>query len=79
MCARFLTEKKEGSLRGKYGDISIKGSSNRAILPEPKSYYLHACSELLYVWVGWCSGRDSNPGLRLERPEYLVHAYACLT
>ena len=22
----------------------------------------------------WCSGRDSNPGLRLERPEYLVHA-----
>ena len=57
MCARFLTEKKEGSLRGKYGDISIKGSSNRAILPEPKSYYLHACSELLYVWVGWCSGR----------------------
>jgi hypothetical protein len=22
----------------------------------------------------WCSGRDLNPGLRLERPEYLVHA-----
>jgi hypothetical protein len=23
----------------------------------------------------WCSGRDSNPGLRLERPEYLTGLY----
>ena len=23
----------------------------------------------------WCSGRDLNPGLRLERPEYLAELY----
>jgi hypothetical protein len=23
----------------------------------------------------WCSDRDSNPGLRLERPEYLTGLY----
>ena len=23
----------------------------------------------------WCSGRDSDPGLRLERPEYLTGLY----
>ena len=23
----------------------------------------------------WCSGRDLNPGLRLERPEYLAGLY----
>lgn len=27
-----------------YGDISIKDSSNRTILPEPESYYLHVCA-----------------------------------
>ena len=25
--------------------------------------------------VFWCSGRDSNPGLRLERPKYLTGLY----
>ena len=25
--------------------------------------------------VLWCSGRDSNPGLRLERPKYLTGLY----
>jgi hypothetical protein len=25
--------------------------------------------------VFWCSGRDSNPGLRLERPKYLARLY----
>ena len=25
--------------------------------------------------ASWCSGRDSNPGLRLERPEYLTGLY----
>ena len=24
----------------------------------------------------WCSGRDLNPGLRLERPEYLAGLYS---
>jgi hypothetical protein len=24
----------------------------------------------------WCSGRDSDPGLRLERPEYLTGLYS---
>gem|GEM_PF-2467793 len=28
-------------------------------------------------WIGviWCSGRDLDPGLRLERPEYLTGLY----
>ena len=27
------------------------------------------------VGMVWCSGRDLNPGLRLERPEYLSRLY----
>jgi hypothetical protein len=30
---------------------------------------------LLESVCGWCSGRDSDPGLRLERPEYLTGLY----
>ena len=26
--------------------------------------------------IQWCSGRDSNPGLRLERPKYLTWLYS---
>ena len=34
---------------------------------------LHTASKI--VELLWCSGRDSDPGLRLERPEYLTGLY----
>ncbi len=41
---------------------------------EPQNYqsihFLNECS--FGKKILWCSGRDSNPGLRLERPKYLT-------
>ena len=59
----------EEALTGIIAHLEASNSRNSGFSLSPGSLFVKEKGE-------WCSGRDSNPGLRLERPEYLTGLYS---